>query len=483
MLVEEDLRENGAKIRKPLVVDLDGTLIRSDLLIETMFGAAGRDIRLLVPMLRALRHGKAAVKHHLATASVLDAASLPYDPDVLRLIGAAREEGRPVYLASGASASLVSAVADHVGLFSGWFASDHRENLVGATKAARLVKEFGESGFDYVGNEAADLPIWRKADEAIGVRVPRAVAVRARRAGTQLREIGTQESQAKAWLRQLRVHQYAKNALVFVPMLTSGMFKAETLLLCMLAFVAFSMMASSIYIINDIVDLGADRRHPSKCRRPLASGILPIHRALLVSVALAIGAMGVAALASLSFLAILVAYAALTTSYSFILKRKFLVDVVALSMLYTIRVVGGAVATDIPLSEWLGAFSMMVFTCLALTKRYTELAVRMDSQLPEADNRNYRTSDMGMIMSMAVAAAYVSVTVFALYLASPDVHAAYRHPLFLWAICPTLFYWLGRMLMLAHRRFMHDDPVVFALRDRTSAVTLALVLIIMVSAR
>lgn len=483
MLVEDRLLDETVGAGRPLVVDLDGTLIRSDLLIETMFSAIGRDFRLLLPMLGALRHGKAAVKHHLATATPFDAASLPYDPDVLRLIGIARSEGRPVYLASGASESLVAAVADHVGLFTGWFASCDRSNCVGEVKATRLVEAFGTGGFDYIGNEAADLPIWRHAQESFGIRVPRNVVFRAARAGTPLQEIGQSESRAKAWVRQLRVHQYAKNALVFVPMITSGLVDAEALLLCVIAFVAFSMMASSIYIINDLVDLGADRRHPTKSRRPLAAGILPIKQALLVSMLLALGALCLAALASPAFLAVLIAYAVLTTSYSFVLKRKFLIDVLALSMLYTIRVIGGGVATGIMLSEWLGAFSMMVFTCLALTKRYTELAMRVDSQLPEADNRNYRTSDMGMIMSMAVAAAYVSVTVFALYLASPDVHAAYRHPLFLWAICPTLLYWLGRMLMLAHRRFMHDDPVVFALRDRTSAVTLGLVLIIMVSAR
>ncbi|MFT3967456.1 MAG: UbiA family prenyltransferase [Sphingobium sp.] len=468
---------------RPLVVDLDGTLIKSDLLVESAISAFSDDPAGIAGKILKSRMDKAAIKALMAEASDFDPTFLPYDENVLALVREARAEGRMTYLASAADARLVAQVAEHHGLFDGWFASDGVTNLSGEAKARRLVGTFGEGGFDYVGNAMVDVAVWKAAHTGYAVRAPSAAFARMRRAGRPLQPIAHDRPDLATWLRQLRVHQYAKNALIFVPMVLAGEFTPAALTHSVAALVAFSLAASSIYIVNDIVDLHADRRHPSKMHRPIASGKVPIRSALIMSMLLLAAAMAIGAATSLPFFGVLLAYLALTTAYSFSLKRKFLVDVLALSMLYAVRVVAGSAATGTAMSDWLLAFAVMFFTSLALIKRYTELAKRKDADLGDARNRNYKVGDMSMVMSMAVASAYVSIMVLALYFASPAVHGAYRHPDILWTVCPIMLYWVGRMLMLAHRRLMHDDPVVFALRDRMSSGMVGLVLLIMIAAR
>ncbi|KEY97790.1 UbiA family prenyltransferase [Sphingobium indicum] len=466
----------------PLVVDLDGTLIKGDLLVECLISAFNDRPRTILSSFLRTGWNKAAIKAELAHSPDFDPHYLPYDDQVLSLIRAARAEGRRTYLASAADARLVSQIADHLCLFDDWFASDGTTNLSGRTKRDRLVAEFGEGGFDYIGNAMADVPVWEHAAQGYAVRAPTAAFRHMQRRGRPLKALAEEGGGPRLWLRQLRVHQYVKNALVFVPPLIGNEVTRLALLQSLCAFVAFSLIASSIYIVNDIVDLHADRRHPSKRGRPLASGQLPIGASLIVSgLLLALGLL-TGAMVSLPLLGVLFGYFALTSAYSFVLKRKFLIDVLALSLLYAVRVIGGSAATGIVMSDWLLAFAVMFFTSLALIKRYTELAKRKDADLGDASNRNYKVSDMTMVMSMAVASAYVSITVLALYFTSPAVNGSYRHPDLLWIICPIMLYWVGRMLMLAHRRLIHDDPVVFALRDRMSSGMVCLVLLIMFAA-
>ncbi|WP_082475981.1 UbiA family prenyltransferase [Methylobacterium sp. Leaf99] len=462
----------------PLVVDLDGTLIRSDLLIESFFAEIGGDPRGILALARTVPRGKAAIKHHLGTAA-LDAARLPYDPAVLDCIAAARAAGRPVYLASASNAVLVEKVADHLGLFDGWFASDHAQNLSGAAKAARLVAAFGEHGFDYIGNHADDLPVWARARRAVAVRL--APAARRRLLARMpdavfLPEAGTgPAARVRIWARLLRVHQYAKNTLVFVPLLMAHRFDGPAFLAALLAFVAFSLCASSVYLINDLIDIEADRAHPTKCRRPLASGRVPLPQAMLAAPLLFGAALAVSLAVSGAFTAVILGYFALTSAYSVSLKRKMLVDVVTLAGLYTIRVVGGGVAVGAVLSDWLLAFSLFMFMALALIKRYTELTSRLDRGLPSPTNRNYELSDLPIVAALAAAAGYNAVVVLSLYLSSEAVTQLYSRPKLLWCVGPVILYWISRALLMAHRRMMHDDPIVFALRDRVSLVTAATV--------
>lgn len=456
----------------PLVVDLDGTLIFTDILAESAFGLLGRNPFLIFIMIGVLiTKGKVGLKTYLADRSEIDIAHLPYNDEVLALIKAARDDERPVYLASASHEKYVSAISDHLGIFDGWYATDDQTNLAGSEKRDKLVDEFGANGFDYIGNAAPDLIIWESARESICVNAPAGVKKRLKKRSSDALCIETRPSRIKTWIKLLRVHQWSKNGLVFVPLIMSQSVQSQSLLLAVGAFFAFSFTASSIYIINDAVDLDSDRQHPTKKSRPLAAGTLPIMSAIMaVPVMLALALTG-AWLIDPMFLAVLVGYLCLTTAYTFSLKRKLLVDIVTLAGLYTIRVVGGAAAISVAVSEWLLAFSVFVFACLALIKRYTELVVRFDADLPDPTNRNYRKADLPIIATLAAASGFNAVTVFALYISDDTVRSLYANPHLLWLICPILLYWLGRALMLAHRRNMHDDPIVFALKDRNSRLT------------
>lgn len=467
---------------RPLVVDLDGTLVKSDLLIETAFSELGQRPHSILDMVRALFRGKAALKHRLSEPASFDPAALPYDEAVLDRIRQARSEGRPVYLASASHARLVGAVAEHLGLFTGWFATDETVNLAGENKARKLVQAFGERGFDYIGNSAADLPIWSLAATAIGIRTPPGVTRRMARLGPDVEHLSYDRPTWATWAKLLRVHQWAKNALVFVALLTAHRFELDAVLHAALGALAFCLCASAVYLVNDLTDLHDDRNHRTKCRRPLACGAIPLTHAL-VAAPLLLGLATAAALAvSPAFLAVLGGYFALTTAYSFWLKRKMLIDVLTLAGLYSVRVIGGAVAIDVLVSKWLLAFCMAIFVSLALIKRFVELAARLDAHAPDPSNRDYRTSDLGMVGALAAAAGFNAVIVFALYITSPAVDGLYSRPEMLWLVCPLLTYWIGRALMLAQRREMDDDPVVFALKDRASLITTAAMALIIVCA-
>jgi len=462
---------------KPLVVDLDGTLVRSDLLIETAFAELGRRPASAVEMFAALLKGKAALKHKIAGMGAFDPAVLPYDQVVLEVIAEARAAGRPVYLASASSARLVQAVAEHLGLFTGWFGSDESNNLAGEAKAEQLVAAFGERGFDYIGNDKPDLLVWPHADKALTVRANPSVRRRLARTHSDIAHLESVKPTLKTWIKLFRVHQYAKNALIFVPLATSHSFDLGSIWAAGLAFVAYSLCASGVYVLNDLVDLAADRGHPTKRNRPLANGSLPLLQAVLTVPLLLVAGLAIGAAVSWPFLAVLAGYLALTTSYSFWLKRKMLIDVVVLALLYTVRVVGGAVAIGVELSPWLLAFSMFIFTALALMKRYIELAARLDANLADPSNRNYRIGDLDVVMALAAAAGFNAVTVLALYISSDKVGELYSRPHVLWAVCPLLMYWIGRALMMAHRRLVDDDPIVFAIKDRVSRYVIACILI------
>lgn len=465
----------------PLVVDLDGTLVRSDLLIES--GAAwiaerpSRLLRLAI----LLRRGKASTKAAIAADTDVDARLLPYDEAVLSAIAEAQKQGRRIYVASASNQRYVAAVAEHIGA-DGWFASDDVTNLSAETKARKLTDAFGIGGFDYIGNGRADLPVWAVSRRSIAVRPSKSTRARLAAIDADATIIAPPAGAWRAWLKLLRPHQWAKNALIFVPMLTSHTFGPSSVVASLLACIAFSLTASSIYIVNDLVDVEADRKHPSKRRRPLAAGTVPILAAPPVALLLMMAALAVGMAVSLPLTAVLAGYLVLTTAYSFSLKRKMLIDVVALAGLYTLRVIAGAAAIDVPVSEWLLAFSMFIFTALALIKRYVELTARIDADLPEATNRNYRKSDLSVVAALTAASGFNAVTVFALYVSSESVRLIYPHHGLLWLICPILMYWIGRMVIMAQRRYIDDDPVLFALRDRNSQLAFGLIAFILLVA-
>lgn len=466
----------------PLVVDLDGTLVRSDLLVEGAWGLFGTHPVRALSMLAWLWRGRARLKRRVAESTVLDPTLLPYNAPVVERIAQARRAGRKVYLASASDERQVAAVARHLGMFDGWFGSDGVTNLKGAAKARRLTEAFGDGGFDYIGDAHADIPVWKCARVGVVVSRSARLARRVASLGKQVERITTEPPTATTCFRLLRPHQWSKNLLVGVPLLTSHLFTLEAAVNVLLAFAAFCLGASSVYVLNDMVDVLADRGHPTKRTRPFASGELGLGFGGLIAPALFAAGALTASWVSSAFLAVVISYCVASIAYTLVLKRKMFIDVVTLAGLYTIRVIGGAVAIGVIVSHWILAFSMFIFVALALVKRWSELTTRLEAGLPDPANRNYRRGDVPVLMSLAAAAGYSAVIVFSLYLSSDAVVPLYRAPQILWLAVPLLTYWISRLLLLTHRRLVHDDPVVFALRDRISLATGALMLLLIVCA-
>ncbi|MBF0334917.1 MAG: UbiA family prenyltransferase [Alphaproteobacteria bacterium] len=454
----------------PLVVDLDGTLIKTDLLIETFFALLGAKPLIALRMVGMLRFGKARLKAELADHAVIDLHTLPFDDAALDCVRAAKTAGRKVYLASASDQRLVADIADHLGMFDGAFGSDGSTNLVGSRKADRLCEIFGAGGFDYIGNADVDVPVWDRCREPVAANVPTALLRKLRLRYSGLREIGGAPPSLADYTRAVRPHQWLKNVLLFVPLLAAHTTSLHALGTALLAFVAFSLCASSVYLLNDLLDLGSDRRHHSKRERSLASGRIPLIHAVLLTPVLLGAALGLSLLLPWKFLGVLCLYYATTLLYSLWLKRHMLIDVMTLAVLYTVRVFAGGVACGIAISPWLMGVSMFLFLCLALVKRYTELEARIRCGEGNPTGRGYALSDVGMLGSLAAASGYAAVVVLALYINGPEVHGLYSHPEVLWLGCLLVLYWISRVLMVAHRGAMDDDPVIFAIRDRVSQI-------------
>ncbi|HWF47331.1 MAG TPA: UbiA family prenyltransferase [Bryobacteraceae bacterium] len=455
---------------RALVVGLDGTLILSEMLYESFLASSSRGPKHFWSALVAAGRGKAQLKAYLAGAPSIDYGLLPFNPEVLQLVRQAKQQGRSAYLATESDRVHADGIAAHLGLFDGVFSSDEYTNVAGEGEARLLAEVFGYKGFDYVGNSATDLSVWKGSRRAYVVGASSALLHKVQSLGVEVIPIGMSRLSLGDWLKALRVHQYAKNSLIFVPLLTAHTFSTRFIFNSLLAFFAFCLCASSAYLLNDLIDLRNDRLHPAKRMRPIARGAIPIYQVLVAAPILLSVALFCANAISIPFSAVLLAYVAITLAYSLTLKRRLMVDVVVLATLYTTRVIAGAAALPVIPSEWLLAFSMLVFTCLALVKRYVELALRIDRDLPDPSNRNYRLSDLPIIGALAAASGINAITIFALYVSSPTVSQLYRHPQLLWLLCAILMYWLSRIVILAHRRVVDDDPIIFALRDRNSQI-------------
>jgi 4-hydroxybenzoate polyprenyltransferase len=452
---------------------LDGTLLRSDLLVESGLVLLSERPWLAALFPLWLVKGKAHLKHQIAARVDLDPSTLPYDQRMLRIL---REQpGRHRVLATASDTKLAAQVAEHLDCFDEVLASDGSLNLDGRRKAKALVDRFGEHGFDYAGNSPVDLHVWQHARAAIVVNSGRRLAKSAESKCEVIQYHPTEHTTWKCWARALRLHQWLKNLLVFLPLLASHQFTDPTkLLLAIQAFVAFGLCASSVYLLNDLLDLRSDRAHPRKRARPFASGQLPLLHGLLFAPALTLSGLALAFWTDPIFGAILGCYFLLTLAYSARLKRVPMLDVVILAALYTVRIVCGAAAIGAPLSFWMLAFSMFFFLSLALLKRYIELAAMAENGREVAAGRGYSTDDLPLLQSLGSSAGFISILVLALYINSSESVALYARPEVLWLLCPVMLYWVSRAWLIAHRGEMHDDPVVFAAMDRTSQIVATL---------
>jgi len=468
-------------LARPLAVDLDGTLVSTDTLWESVLLLVRRQpwVILLLPFW--LVGGRAAFKRRVAERFVLDPTLLPYRTELVDALQRAASGGRKLFLSTAADARVANAVAEHLGFFEGVLASDGNQNLKAGHKRDALEARFGRNGFDYIGDSAADLAVFEGAGRGYLVEASSVVASRA--SAFNVRVVSTRRSRLRAAFKALRVHQWSKNALVLLPVLLSPVRPSFGVLKnAALAMLSLSLCASAGYVFNDLVDVGADRAHATKRRRPFASGALPLQYGPPL-LALLLGTSFGVAFATLPtmFVGMLALYLVLTLGYSFYFKSKLLADVILLAWLYTHRVIAGGVATSIPISAWLLAFCMFLFFSLAFAKRYVELRQAVGKS-DKIRRRGYYTQDLEMVAPMGTAAGFMAVLVFCLYIESAGA-VAYSRPWLLWLVCPMLLYWVGRIWFLAHRGEMHDDPVKFAITDRRSWFCFAAIGAVAIAAR
>ena len=452
------------RIVVPLAVDLDGTLIATDLLWESIFLLIREKPLCLFLLPYWLWQGRAVFKCEIAKRVNLDPAALPYREALLTRLHEERKAGRRIVLATAAPRRLAEKIAKHLGLFDLVICTDPACNMASDTKRQTLTELFGDGGYDYAGNGRADIPVFDSARRAIVVAPDRHAAGWHAQHGGEL--ITAPELTLKTLARMLRVHQWVKNALIFVPVvLAHQYFNFPLLLACLLAFVAFSAAASAIYILNDFFDLANDRRHPTKRGRPFASGALSIPFGLGAMIVLLAISAATAFFLPPVFAGVLGLYLICTTAYSIAVKRMLLLDVLTLAGLYTLRILAGCAATDIAVSFWLLAFSTFFFLSLALVKRYVELR---STQLPVGERiagRGYRTEDQEIIGNAGMAAAFSSALVLALYMQSGTIIELYEYPWLIWPLSPIVLYLTMRIWILARRDELHDDPIVFIIRD------------------
>jgi 4-hydroxybenzoate polyprenyltransferase len=454
---------------RPLCVDLDGTLVKSDTLADSLLILLRKRPLLFARALLRIIRGKAAVKEFVTQAIALDVGGLPYNRKVLRYLEEEHGKGRSLYLVTGADLHLAARVAEHLRIFSGVLASDGETNLTGTRKLAGLREHFGSAAYDYIGNDTPDLPLLAESDRPMVANPSYRLRLRMRAHGIEpSHEFEDRRSLFASIFKLMRPHQWAKNLLMFLPLLLAHNVRFKGVLSELFAFACFCLTASATYMINDLLDIEVDRRHPHKQFRPFASGDLSAVTGFWLIVVFLFLAFAGAKLLPVRFLAWLGIYVVMTLAYSLSLKRVAIVDVLMLSGLYLTRIEAGGAATRTPLSNWMVGFSIFLFLALAFVKRFAELEnLRLRSVAPRND-RGYDIADLEQLRAFGTSSSYAAVVVFAIYINGRDVMALYHHPSVLWLIVPLQILWLSRVWLFASRGKLNEDPVIFALTDRLS---------------
>lgn len=450
----------------PLCVDLDGTLVHTDTFLESLIILFKKNPLYAFLFITWVARGKAHLKREVAKRTTLNIAVLPYHDELLALLRKEHAEGRRLVLATASDALTAGRVAEHLGIFSDVIASNGDVNFSGKKKLQMLKQKFGTKQFEYAGNSRRDLPIWREARTALLVNASSALTRRARNM-THIHSIFDRKHHPLVALwTALRPHQWLKNTLLFVPAIMAHQITNPTVFLKgMGAFVAFCLCTSAGYLINDLLDIEADRRHPVKRHRPVAAGHISLLMVCSLIPLLLAGGFSIALYLPREFFPLLGLYILGTTAYSLYLKQIILLDVTVLAALYTLRIVAGTAATEVAYSAWLLGFSLFLFMSLALLKRYTELVLLEKYKLTVSHGRGYTSADRYLLSHLGTASGYLSVLVLALYINSEKVVTLYTRPWMLWLITPLLIYWIGRAWLLASRGDVHDDPLIFAIRD------------------
>ncbi len=469
----------------PLVVDLDGTLVKTDMFLESVVQARTSSWSRFLQLLFAIKNGRASIKEHFAESFEFDPASLPFRKEVLDLIENRIAEGDPIVLATGAAAKIAGRVANEAGFFNSLHFSAGKTNLTGSKKAEVLQEIYGYKGFDYVGDSPKDEPVWLASRKAYLVGGNFWAKRTFLRLGTGVQLQGSRNvSSVRNWFRALRIHQWVKNFLVFVPAIAAQrIFEPSVAFDLLIAFVVLGILASAVYLINDIVDIQNDRSHTTKKLRPIANGDISIASAILAAITLVLAAGLFSTALPWGFSASLLGYFLLTTLYSLRLKQVLVVDVLALSALYSLRLVAGGLAVSIPVSSWLLAVSFFVFLSLALVKRSGELSQSSKVSGVLSRGRSYRIQDLQVVNSLGISSGLISAVVFALYLDSQTANNLYESHNVLWAALPILVFWISWIWIQTGRGEVNEDPIAFALKDRASLISGALVFLVFLVAQ
>lgn len=457
-----------------LICDLDECLIKTDALYEQWVSLLKTKPLFFFLSFFWLLKGKAYFKHQIASHTSFKAHLLPYREEVIKLIKSYRTQGKgPVILASASPLPWVQAVANHLGIFDKTIGSTEHKNLKGSKKLQAIKEVIGNGSFSYIGDHVADLALWNESTEIIAINPSEHLKSKISALKRHTQFIEDKSSPWKLLIKQIRPHQWVKNALVFLPALAGHKLTApDVLLKCFLAFAGFCLSASFVYVLNDLLDLPSDRNHHTKKNRPFASGNLSIKWGVFLLPSLLLGVLFFAIQLPVQFAGWVSTYLILNLAYSFYLKQSVIVDIIILSMMYTLRIFAGSAASSVPVSEWLLSFSTLFFFSLACVKRYTEI-IRSKNKIT-IDGRGYRQVDHSIIQTLGTGSGLLSILIILLYMQSADVRALYKNPQSLWYATPILLFWVSRVWLLTNRDEIHDDPVVFAVKDKISWLCFAL---------
>ena len=456
----------------PLVIDLDGTLIFTDMLYESALQFLKKKPLGIFTLFFKLLQGKTTLKSFLAEHTSIPVALLPYNQELIEYIQKQKLSGKKIILCTASNIQIAQSVAAHLNLFDDVIASDAHINVIGKTKANILNQKLGKGNYTYAGNSKEDIAVWENSKHAILVNTPKDVTHHAKKHGNVILNFKRQSQHLKNWVKALRLHQWLKNILLFIPLIAAHHIQSiDAWIQLLLAFFAFGCCASSVYITNDLLDLDNDRQHPKKCKRPFAAGRLSIPHGLIVAGILLLSSFKIASLVNSSFFIILLTYYGLTSLYSFKLKRMALIDCQLLAVLYTIRIIAGGLATQTPLTFWLLASAFFLFYSLALIKRFSELQLMAQKGQKRTQGRDYHLEDKSLIHGLGISSGLAAVIIFTLYLNSPNVFKLYRQPEIAWGCIPVLLFWISWMWLQTHRGLMNDEPLIFAIKHKTSLFT------------
>jgi 4-hydroxybenzoate polyprenyltransferase len=465
------MNNRGSDKDIPVVVDLDGTLINTDLLYEAAILLFKKNPIYIFKCLLWLLKGKVFFKNEIFKRVHLQYQLLPYNTEVINFLQQEFADGRKIVLATASPLACAAEIAKVQPFFSQVYGTDNAINLKGTNKLQLLVKEFGKGNFDYIGNAKPDLVIFAASRYAYLVNASSGVERSAKKLNNLKNVWGSAGATIKDYIKAIRAYQWIKNLLLFVPLITSHSLQSFNLLtVSFFAFLTFGLVASAGYLLNDLLDIASDRRHPRKQFRPVASGKITVVNALLIAIMFLAGGLIFAATINIYFFVVLLLYFFTSFSYSIFLKKIVLYDVFILALLYSIRVIAGAVVINVALSFWLIAFSTFMFLSLAFVKRYSELMQVGDASDLKNRGRGYAVEDLNLLQIMGVASGFLAVVVFSLYINSPEVTQLYSKPKILWAISFLFLFWVSRVWLFTTRGKMTDDPIVFAIKDASSYI-------------